>query len=43
MFGSVVDQGQRGMKETVASREPGARSEERRAKSEQRTARRPQK
>src|SRR5213080_3319252 len=35
MFGSVVAQGQRGMKETVASREPGAKSEERRANSEQ--------
>jgi len=28
MFGSVVAQGQRGMKETVASREQGARSKE---------------
>src|SRR5437764_4618638 len=28
MFGSVVAQGQRGMRKTVASREPGAKSEE---------------
>jgi hypothetical protein len=38
MFGSVVAQGQRGMKKTVASKKQGARSEE---TSEMRNAERP--
>src|SRR5882724_9479411 len=38
MFGSVVAQGQRGMRETVASGEQGARSREQGAKSEERRA-----
>jgi len=38
MFGSVVAQGQRGMKETVASREQGARGREQGARSKEQGA-----
>jgi hypothetical protein len=39
MFGSVVAQGQRGMKETVASKGQGARSREQGARSKEQGAR----